>query len=269
MKSTKLFALTLASTLMLGAIVTTTVSAEKLPEAGSQGSFQFKTGGDTDPTPVDPTDNEVPPKPIKPLEPGKGGGTKGLLRFDRVPNLAFESVAVSNKTVVVNVLEEEYELVEAPANPDEQKFYAAPTVEISDLRGTNAGWHAQVAIDEKFVSTKNADDTVIGTVVFNTSHVAGYTGQEASLTPNLTNGLILSEGARTFINSTEGKGAFQWGVSFYTEDQANQGKPSANHTGTPRADSAITLSVPAGQKVEIGETYTSNLTWTLLTTPEM
>lgn len=255
--------ITLLTVSTLGGIVS---NADVVGTAGSKGSVRFTAdSGNTQPKPYDPTDPGTPPKDIDPSNPGEGGGTVGLLRFDRVPNFAFEDLVVSNKTVTSNVLEEKYKLTVAPTDPAEkQEYYAAPTVEITDLRGTNKGWSASVKIDEKFVDSADPTSTFVGEVTLQQGRVAAYTEQDASLYPTTpTDAITLNQTEQEFVSAADGKGAYQWGISYYTGDHANQGKPKKNYTSTPIADAAVQLKVKPGQKVNLDSVYKTNLTWTL------
>lgn len=271
MKMKKMMTTALISTIALGAAMP--ALALDANQAGSKGSVEFGTGGE-DPTPVDPTDPTVPPAVIVPELPGEGGGSTGLLRFDRVPNLKFEKITVSNKAETSKVLEEKYELEVAPTAPATKVFHAAPTVEISDLRGTNAGWHAQVSIGEFFTDKADPTSKIVGKVSFSAGRVTDYSGQSATTPPAVaptSNAVAELNGSnKTFVNAASGSGAYQWGVSYYTGDHANQGKPKPNYTGTPVADEAIKLTVAPGQNVNLGtgHTYETDITWTLLATPE-
>lgn len=243
----------------------------KVGETKSIGSVDFVAGSQLDPTPVDPTDPGYPPKPIEPGGNGEGQGTSGTLRFDRVPNLKFASIPVSNKIETVGVLEEKYKLVDDPGGGVSQEFYAAPTVEISDIRGSNSGWHAKVNLEnEDFVDKLDSNSKIKPTIVFKTGRVAAYSNQGDSIKPIAKNNITLNTEGQAFVEAEKGNGAYQWGISYFTGDHGNGDKPKKNYTNTPNEDKAIEMSFEPGAKVNIGagHVYENTLVWSLFDTPE-
>ena len=268
MKKQKLASFSLLTVLGVSMIGSQSVYAVKVAETKSIGSVNFVESSKLDPTPVDPTD---PTKPIEPGGNGEGQGTSGTLRFDRVPNLKFASIPVSNEVETVGVLEEKYTLVDDPGGGLSKEFYAAPTVEISDVRGSNSGWHAKVNLEnELFVDKLDNTSKIKATITFKTGRVAGYSNQDSSIEQPAAESITLSTVAYTFVNADTGAGAYQWGISYFTGDQGNGEKPKKNYTNTPNEDEAINMSFAPGTKVNIGagHVYENTLVWSLFDTPD-
>jgi len=97
----------LLATVVLGSAASITEAAQVGDSAVSQGSVDFKVGGQ-DPKPFDPSDPTVPPAEVTEGGSTTGKGTSGLLRFDRVPNFKFETIEIGSKDQLGNVLQEEY-----------------------------------------------------------------------------------------------------------------------------------------------------------------
>ncbi|WP_432374542.1 WxL domain-containing protein [Lactiplantibacillus pentosus] len=125
-----------------------------------------------------------------------------------------------------------------------------PTVEVSDLRGTNAGWSLTVAQGQQFNTATDASGsaltnaalTVASTKVSSDSTV--NTGN-ATLTPGTTtSGTTTNGAAGTVASASEGDGN---GISTFTFGSS-------------------TLAVP-GATTKLAKAYTTTLTWNLGDTP--
>lgn len=125
-----------------------------------------------------------------------------------------------------------------------------PTVEVSDLRGTNAGWSLTVAQGQQFNTATDASGsaltnaalTVASTKVSSDSTV--NTGN-ATLTPGTTTSVTTTNGAAgTVASASDGDGN---GISTFTFGSS-------------------TLAVP-GATTKLAKAYTTTLTWNLGDTP--
>lgn len=263
MKMKKIATSALLSVIVLGAVAVPALAAEF--SAGSKGSVDFRLSTELDPKPFDPTDPTVPPAEVNELPDGEGKGSTGLLRFDRVPNLKFETIEIGSATQTGKVLQEEY-----TDKATGTKFHAAPTVEVTDNRGSGAGWTTFVSADGIL------DNGVAGSVKItgyelklNNAEVSGYSGiqDEASKKP-VFNALSINDQAQKFATAAQGNGMSSWGISFYDGTVPANGKPEKNTTGTATASEAVTLKIPQGATMETGKTYKTNLTWYLAVTPD-
>lgn len=125
-----------------------------------------------------------------------------------------------------------------------------PTVKVSDLRGTNAGWSLTVTQGQQFnlkpdgssSALKNAVLTIASTKVSSDSTV---NPQKATLTPGSTaNGTTTNGVASTVASASAGDGN---GISTFTFGDS-------------------TLTVP-GTTPKLAQGYTTTLTWNLGATP--
>lgn len=262
MKKNKVMASGLIALLAVSTLSGLTVSAA---EANSKGSVEFVTDSDTTPKPFDPSDPNRPPQEVEPTDPtkpdGPGNGTNGLLRFDRVPNFKFEKITIGSKPQIGNVYEEEYTVKGTTT-----KFHAAPSVEITDVRGTAAGWKASVKTDGVL---KASNDITGFQLKLNKAVISSYSS-DTTTAPTLnisdTNSIELSTTDSEFVTAPSGTGTATWGISFYDSTDATAseaGKPKKNTTGKATTSDAVTLTIPQGAVMKTGETYTTDLTWTL------
>lgn len=268
MKNSKLTSL-LTCTLLLSTLSCLTIASADEISAGSNGTVDFKHRINPNPEPYDPTDPTVPPREVEALPDGEGKGTIGLLRFERVPNFKFETIEIRGQDQIGRVLEEAYTVKDK-----EETFYAAPTVEISDERGTWNGWTAFVSIEDEF---KNVDQPTIAPIKgfelkLNHAQVSGYSGikDEESVKPTFKP-ITLTDQPQQFAVADKDKGMAQWGLSFYGapgEDGPVDGKPAANTSGVAKASNAVTLTIPAGATKVAKDKYVANMTWYLATTPD-
>ncbi|MGX4687027.1 WxL domain-containing protein [Vagococcus sp. JNUCC 83] len=251
---------------LLSVITLTAVSGVVLaadPSTTSKGSVGFSAAS-TNPKPFDPSDPTVPPKEVDENPDGSGKGTTGTLRFDRVPNFNFENIQIGSVDQTANVLEEKFAI---KGSDPKEEFYSAPTVEITDVRGTAAGWTAFVKTDGKLVSGTSGTPEITGyTLKLNKGVASSYSGVTTAL-PTVSTGISLNETPQIFAQAAAGTGTASWGISYYDSSTGEQGKPKKNTTDTPVASDAVTLSVPQGATMHENETYTTTLTWYLSDDP--
>ncbi|WP_163654788.1 WxL domain-containing protein [Listeria sp. PSOL-1] len=122
-------------------------------------------------------------------------------------------------------------------------------VQVTDKRGTNAGWHLTVTEDEQFKNESNDSLTGAvlkldnGTMTSADDGIAPTANQEISLTPGT---------ASDVINAQVDQGTGIWVDSFGSDAEAGQ--------------KSVSVTVPGKTKKVQGE-YTTSLTWNLADTP--
>lgn len=237
----KIKALALAGIIGLGTLgLTTGASADVAAEYDTKANIFFEINDDVT-VPVDPedpdkeVDPEVDPEGEDPIEPG----TKGPLSIDYASHINFGSVKISgNKETYF-------------ANPIQigEAGERAPYVQVTDSRGTKAGWELQVSQAAEFATAGGAE----------------LTGSELTL----ANGEVNSNSDFTNITATD--------VTFENHDELypvvnaavdNGAGTFTNQFGKIVEGKAtdVSLTVPADLKIE-KEKYSTDLNWVLVDTP--
>lgn len=243
--------------LIAGAVLSTTMinlsntaMAAATQSVTTTGDVTFKE--DTDTTgPVDPIDPIDPVDPIDPITP-----TEGPLSIDYASSLHFGEQKISAKDEVYQAAMDK---IKDPA--DENSTIDKPNwVQVTDKRGTNAGWKLQVQQGAQLTTgtadaaqeLKGAQITLTNTAVkTGTDNQAGVpTGADVI---TLVPGDDTTAGAAQDVMTAQvDQGMGTWVAGFGNET-----------TGA----SSVSLSVPgASAKVKDGK-YTTNLTWVLTDTP--
>lgn len=236
----------------LFALANETEEEKKEKTYSTNGVVTFIPPNTTDPTlPVDPTDPD-PEKPVIPV-PDPGPGTGGPLGIDFVSSLDFGVNKIANKDITYYANAQEL-LV------DGNSKYVPNYAQISDNRGTNAGWTLTVKQEGQFsnMGTQNkklegaqikfADPTVTGK-----TQVTPPTAAEVILDPNGAESLVMSAkptaGAGLWVNL--------WGgVEEMTDDEGKK----------VQKNKAITLTIP-GKTPKDAVQYSTKLTWKLSDVP--
>lgn len=227
MKINTLLKGTLLSGLLLGPLVSTTVNAEDVQTSNAQIEFTEPTDSPTILDPSDPTEDA----PVQtPEEDDQVTGSTGPLTIDYVSNLNFG-------THEVDVAEATY-----------QAENALPYVQVSDRRGTAAGWNLTVQASN---FTSAGTDTLPGSylTLSNGDARSRLTGITA---PVISNPIVVeTAGAAVQVaNAPAGSGMGSW-LSVWE--------------GTEGANDNVELTVPQAA-ASVG-THTSTLTWTLADAP--
>lgn len=192
-------------------------SANKTAETTT--SFSLEAGDDeTIPGIIDP---EVKPPTNQ----------KGKLTINAVSNIVFPNTKLGNESGAP---------IKAQVPVGEKLG-----VQITDIRGTGAGWKLTVAATEfqnteKTLTLRGAKVTIPsgGTTI-------SEEGNDPAFQPNVQQ-VVLGPDHNVFMTAAAGKGLGKW--LHYFEDATNK----------------ITLDIPSGNKVA---NYVSNVTWTLQDTP--
>lgn len=196
--------------------------------------------------PVDPTDPTKPITPIDPTNPnGPEEGTAGPLSLDYASSLDFGKQKITSSKQVY------YAKAQSYLDGNGQSKTGPNYVQVTDNRGTEAGWHLQVKQNSQFKTANNeeltgAQITFKNGTTISASESAKPTG-EATIIVKPTNEWT------DVMMATEGQGAgthlLTWG-----NDQET-------------AEKSIELSVP-GTTTKYAKKYETTFTWVLADTPK-
>ena len=239
--------ITLFSTLaILGtlALSTTNVFAADGGVYKSNGQISFVPN--EDPTdPVDPTDPENPVDPVDPTDPeGPGEGTAGPLSIDFASSFNFGEQKITSSNQVYKAAAQEYK------NSSGEIKKGTNYVQVTDNRGTEAGWKLMVKQDAQFKSSSEKELTGASLQLTNGNIVTASTSAEPASEAAVT--LVPGEESK-LMNAAAGQGVgtflLDWGTDETTGGQS------------------VSLSVP-GSTTKYAEKYATTLTWTLTDTPD-
>ncbi|MBC1501308.1 WxL domain-containing protein [Listeria weihenstephanensis] len=179
-------------------------------------------------SPLDPTnpDNPVPTTPDPTDSDNSGTGNTGALTIDFLSNVDFGEQKISNST-------ETYKAKNAN-----------PYVQVTDKRGTGAGW----------TLTATASNFSDGAKVLKGAQMSLNNGQVRTRADN--------QSAAPVVADVTLNGATQ--TIFSASEDAGMGTWLDVYAGTDGANENVTLRVPSGNLA--GE-YTSTITWTLEDSP--
>lgn len=206
---------------------------------------------DTDPVdPVDPVDPDNPVDPVDPVNP-----TKGPLSIDYASSFHFGEQKISAKDETYYAV---FDKVKGTAGTTVDK---PNWVQVTDKRGTNAGWKLQV--QQGLQLTTGADATakeLKGAQITLTNATLKTTSDNKATSPAVSSKITLAPGtkaddgtvqpgaAQDVMTATTNQGMGTWIDSFGDDSTGNQ---------------SISLNVPgASEKVKDGK-YTTELTWLL------
>lgn len=241
----------------------------------SNGVVQFMPG--TDPTdPVDPTDPD-PDKPVKPIDPtdptGPKPGTDGPLSIDYASSFDFGLNKISNKTETYFARAQTYK--EADGTVDTSK--STPNyVQISDNRGSNAGWTLSVKQNGQFTNTETLNKVLTGSVIQLAAPTIKTQATSTAVAPtspiSQDAGLVLdSEGASSVVAGAKvGAGAGTWATAWgqASDVETVTEKNAAGDDVEAQITKTVSLSVP-GSTPKDAVKYSTTLTWTLSDTPSI
>lgn len=198
---------------------------------------------DTDPTdPIDPTDPD-PTNPIDPTDPGDHENpTPGPLSIDYVSNLRFgeQKTTGADKTYYAEL---DHVKDSAGVAQDLPNF-----VQVTDKRGSNAGWHLTVTQKEQF---KSGNDELTGASL--TLDHAVMSTPDGGDAPTANQAITLDPGVASDVEDAKAdQGTGTW-LDRFGSDEAE-------------AKTSVSLFVPGKTKKVQGE-YKTSLTWTLTDSP--
>lgn len=212
--------------LVLLPVLGTTVDAAPAPEE-SEATIRFSV--------------EEPPTIIDPKNPGQdnddqsGTGQTGPLTLDYVPNLDFGTHELS-------VAEETYEAIDPK-----------PFVQVTDRRGTGAGWNLTVQASSFSTGGSGLQESLPGAELTFTDGEA-VSRLSSLLAPDVNNSIVVNTGgdATPVTTAIPGKGLGSWVTRWLKEEGAD-------------TNSKVELTVP--QAAATPGSHTSTLTWTLTDAP--
>ncbi|MDK1725972.1 WxL domain-containing protein [Dellaglioa algida] len=199
----------------------------------SQATVDFVENTDVT-LPVSPTDPTDPVKPVNPVNPG----TQGPLAIDYVSNVEFKQQQISGKDSVYYAKLDQ--LVDKNGEIGDYPNY----VQVTDNRGSNAGWKLTVTQAQPFMNGNNQLD---GTVIALMNGTMSGTNRHQPIPTSQSE--IKPDGQAVSVMTAQVDG----GVGTWTE---RFGKDNT------AAKQSISLFVPAESKKMAGA-YKSELTWTL------
>lgn len=228
--------------------------------ATSNGKVIFEAKeGPTDP--VDPTD---PTQPIDPTNPGIGGG---LLTIDNASHFDFDTQDISTKTETYFAKPDTY------TNKETKEKVTGPTsIQVTDKRGTFAGWTLKVAQGEQFKTGDgtNALDKLTGArITFTNTNETSTTDKSYAPTPTASINLTPADedeeagAAQVVATAPQNKGMGTW-ITYFGESSGNSTNTAAE---TTEADyKSVKLEVPGATPKKAAE-YKTTLSWTLEDVP--
>ncbi|EJQ43625.1 hypothetical protein IEQ_04953 [Bacillus cereus BAG6X1-2] len=244
----------------LGVVAVSPLSAladENGATYGSNGVVEFIPNTD----PVDPVDpnNPDPEKPVDPVDPTDPGGptnpgTNGPLSIDYASSLDFGVNKISNKDMTYYAKAQEL-------RSNKGSSYVQNYVQISDNRGTNAGWTLTVKQEGQLSNTtaqhkelKGSQIQFVDPVIASKTEVTPPTPAEViTLDPTGAESLVMS------AKPSAGSGLWvdRWGtVEEMTGDQGEK----------IQKNKAISLTIP-GKTPKDAVQYSTKLTWNLSDVP--
>ncbi|GAB0169932.1 WxL domain-containing protein [Lysinibacillus sp. CTST325] len=218
---------------------------------GSTGTVEFNPGSYST-GPVDP-ENPDPEKPVDPVV-SPNSGTGSPLSIDYASKLDFDAIEISNKNMT-------YSAKALDLRSDGKSRYVPNYVQISDTRGTNAGWTLTVKQEGQLSNVMTQHKELTGSQIkFVKPIVKGKTEvtpptatKEITLDPNGAESVIMSakptEGAGLWVN--------YWGT--VDEMTGTQGEKI-------QKNNAISLTI-LGKIPKDAVKYSTKLTWNLSDVP--
>ncbi|MBO0459786.1 WxL domain-containing protein [Enterococcus hulanensis] len=256
----------LLSTVVLGAIAAaplTTFAAEG--ENGgvynSNGAIEFTPN--TDPTnPVDPTDPTDPVQPIDPTDPeGPETGTNGPLSIDFASSLDFGKQKITSEDKVYLASAQPYQKLGEDGKPTGDILYGPDYVQVTDNRGTEAGWSLTVAQEKQFTGT--ADHELTGAAITLKGANVQTASESTKPTPNDSDLTLVPGEVSPVMSAQAGQGAGTYLNDWGTKDDLSVVQEDGKDV---TKTSNIQLAVP-GATTKYAEKYSTKLVWTLTDVP--
>jgi hypothetical protein len=264
MKSVVLKSAVLASLIMPTVLGSTTALADEDYSRNYQSGGMVQFTPDNQPTdPVDP-ENPDPENPVKPWDPTSpdhkpNPGTEGPLSLDFASSLDFGNNKITNKDAVYYA-EPQY-LWNAEENDFDPATARPNYVQVTDKRGTNAGWSLTLQQQGQFKNEQTLNKELTGAAISFTSGEAA-SSMKGVKAPKTFDMLDLVPGETVKVMAAEkNAGAGTWVDRFGKIETVDvEGKKVAKNT-------AITLFVP-GSTPKDAVKYETKLLWTLTDVPE-
>lgn len=226
-------AILLSSGAMAG--LSSVVSADADNTMTTKGVVEFEE----DTAPTDPRDPMDPDKPIDPTE--RPTPTHGPLSIDYASSFDFDINKISSQDRIYYSLMTEIN----------QVGFAPNWVQVTDKRGTNAGWKLTVTQADEF-KTANGDELKGAQVTLKNTTVKTTSDNKASKPTTSREITLVKEQAQDVMIATENQGMGTWLDVFGDET-----------TG----DKSIELMVPGTSAKVKDVAYSTDIVWTLSDTP--
>lgn len=252
---------------LLSTITVITAEAAETQDYQSKAVVNFKVS--TDPTlPVDP-ENPDPGISVDPIDPeGPNPGTSGPLSIDFASSLQFGTTKITTKDAVYNAYAQAITVAGKQA-------YRPNYIQITDNRGTEAGWRLTVTQVQQLTSTEGKQ--LKGAVItLDQSEVKTIADSELVAPSQVSKTVVLQpQEAVAIMAANEGEGAGLWtahfGNSANTLEESSDLVPGEKGAdlkeGKVIRNTAVTLAVP-GKALKTEAEYRSLLNWTLAEVPD-
>lgn len=224
----------------------------------TDGVVKFVPGDDEGPiSPVDPEKPVVPVVPIDPIDPEKpvGPGTAGPLSLDYASSWNFgeQKITTKDKIYYANT----QKVTDPAVGPD--PYEVANYVQVTDLRGTLAGWSVSVKQNGQFKTAEGATLEGAQIQLNNGTHETA----SASAAPGTVQ--------ETITLAADGNGSAANVMAAATQQGGGTHilRFGSNDGATPKESSmaqGVQLTVP-GRTEKLAKQYTTKLTWTLSDVP--
>ena len=251
--------ITLSTVALLSLVVMTTgvVSAEEPISAKSSADLKLiaDTEGEDGGTVTDPGGGGEIVLP-GPGEDGENGivnpGQKTPLRISLLTAFNFGKIKMSGNTKEYHA--ELPQVTLATKEKQERPNF----VQVTDNRGTNAGWHLTAKISEQF---KNEESVLTGsTITLDNGWAIPQATDLKEYMPSVSKPVVLTEEDSELIaNGPVDKGMGTWNVLYGSMDEAEKATKGD-------ARESVTLEIPGKVKKQEGN-YKATVEWTLADTP--
>ena len=195
-----------------------------------------------------PVDPENPGNPVSPVDPNGDlttPGTAGPLSIDFASSFNFGRQVISTQDQTYYAVAQTVTLADGVTTAERPNY-----VQVTDNRGTEAGWTLAVKQNGYFISTADSTHDLAGAII--TINNINVTTASASAVPStVASSILLNTSNKTVMTATDGEGA---------------GTYIAKYGNNSTAASSVELSVP-GSITKYAETYRTTLTWTLSDVP--
>lgn len=241
----KVTKIALAGVIGVGTLVgaNSLASAAKAADYNTKANIIFTENNET----TNPVDPENPGEEVTPEKDPDGDdpiapGTEGPLSIDYASHINFGEVMISGNA-------ETYYANPVVVTKGDEKLERAPYVQITDNRGTKAGWDLQVTQEAEFTNGESE-----------------LTGSKLSLKDPIHNSMNSDAGINNQDIVFENKG------QAYPVMDAEAGNGAGTHTNrfgeiVGGKATSVSLEVPGDLEIVEGK-YTTDLKWELLDTPK-
>lgn len=257
----------LKSTAVLGlTAVGMGVAMPTVANAAERGTYKTDAGvlftpstDTTNPTNPDDVDPSNPTTPVGPDGNEDGGkGTQGPLSIDYVSSFDFGKQKISSANQTYYAKAQSYK----DGSPADTALFA----QITDNRGTGAGWTLTVAQDAQLNNgTSDLKGAQISIADLNATTQKGSEAGAALAGQNIA--LVPGEGGQTVMSAAKDAGQGTWVARMGDTTKLTTEKGTAVDGSDRTVDKSVSLSVPGTSNKIADSKYTAKLTWTLTDTP--